>query len=46
MLLVVMALCSLTTDVAVEELLDLPVMGLHLKIGSGVLRPMCATARV
>ena len=43
MLLVVMTLGSLTTGVAAEELLDLPVMGL---MGGGVLRPICATARV
>ena len=46
MLLVVMTLGSLTIGVAAEELLDLPVMGLYLKMGGGVLRPICATARV
>ena len=33
MLLVVMTLGSLTTGVAEEELLDLPVVGLYLKMG-------------
>ena len=42
MLLVVMTLGSLTTGVAAEELLDLPVVGLSLKMGGGVLRPICA----
>jgi len=37
-LLVVMTLGSLTTGVAAEELLDLPVVGLYLKMGGGVLR--------
>ena len=46
MLLVVMTLGSLTTGVAAEELLDLPGVGLYLKMGGGVLRPICATARV
>ena len=45
MLLVVMTLGSLTTGLAAEELLDLPVVGLYLKMGGGVLRPICATAR-
>ena len=33
MLLVVMSLGSLTTGIAEEELLDLPVVGLYLKMG-------------
>jgi len=32
-LLVVMTLGSLTTGLAAEELLDLPVVGLYLKLG-------------